>query len=68
MKQNCEKKKDEIESERKQVEEVRKKAMEKCGGDTQKRKVHVKGGPADDEGEPKPKGRRRSQGMISFST
>ena len=59
LKQNCEKKKDRIESERKQAEEVRKKAMEKCG-DTQKRKLQVKDGAADDECEAKSKGRRRS--------
>ena len=59
LKQNCEKKKDKIESERKQAEEVRKKAMEKCG-DTQKRKLQVKDGAADDECEAKSKGRRRS--------
>ena len=41
LKKNCEKKKDKIESARKQAEEVRKKTMEKCGY-TQKRKVHVK--------------------------
>ncbi|KAK3699225.1 hypothetical protein QZH41_011270 [Actinostola sp. cb2023] len=61
MKQNSEKKKDKIESERKGAEEVRKKAMEKCG-DTQKRKARVKGDDSDDDNdEPKLKGMKAKE-------
>ena len=61
LKQNCMKKKDKIESERKQGEELKKKAMDKSGDTcTQKGKVHVKDGAVDDECEPKSKGRGRS--------